>query len=178
MWGCDGLKAPGPDGFNFNFIRKAWSLLKEDIMNAFHKFFQFGSLPGGANASFITLIPKVSNPTKLEDFRPISLISSLYKIFAKVLTSRLKSVIGKVISDNQSAFVGGRQITDGILMAWEVIDELEKKKTSGFVLKLDFEKAYDYVNWEFYCLVKKEWDLGRNGVIGSGIVFRVSKFLF
>ncbi|KAL6554937.1 hypothetical protein OROGR_006195 [Orobanche gracilis] len=84
VWACGGEKAPGPDGFSFKFLKRFWSLLKDDI-TAFVRFFeQSGSFSRGCNSSFISLIAKVKGPLALGDFRPISLISSLYKIFAKI----------------------------------------------------------------------------------------------
>lgn len=85
----------------------------------------------------------------MKDFRPISLVSSLYKILAKVLANRLKEVVGETVSKNQSAFVKGRQILDGVLVANEVVEEYRARGKVGLVFKIDFEKAYDHVSWLF-----------------------------
>jgi len=98
------------------------------------------------NSTFIALIPKVDSPKRLNDFRPISLVGSMYKILAKVLAIRLRVVIGSVISDSQSAFIKGRQILDDILVANEVVDEACKHKKELLLFKLDFEKAYDSID--------------------------------
>ena len=82
----------------------------------------------------------------LGDYRPISLLGGLYKLLAKVLANRLKKVIGKVISPDQNAFIKGRQILDGSLIANEVIDAWQKRGEKGIVCKLDIEKAYDSIN--------------------------------
>ncbi|GKV28181.1 hypothetical protein SLEP1_g37265 [Rubroshorea leprosula] len=66
-----------------------------------------------------------------------------------VLANRIKKVLPKVISGTQSAFLGGRQITDGLLILNEVVEEIRRKKISSFIFKADFEKAYDSVNWDF-----------------------------
>ncbi|MCI65141.1 cysteine-rich receptor-like protein kinase, partial [Trifolium medium] len=83
------------------------------------------------------------SPQRLNDFRPISLVGSLYKIPAKVLANRLQLVIGSVISESQIAFVKDRKILDGILIANEVVDETRKFKKDLMLFKVDFEKAYD-----------------------------------
>jgi hypothetical protein len=100
----------------------------------------------GLNSAFIALIPKVDSPKRLNDFRPISLVGSLYKILTKVLANRLRVIIGSVIFESQKAFVKYRQILDGILIANEVVDEARRSKRELLLFKVDFEKAYDSVD--------------------------------
>jgi hypothetical protein len=100
---ADGNKSPGPDGFNFNFFKKFWGLLKEEILLLFHDFHTSSRLPLSFSSYFITLIPKVLNPHCIKEFRPISLLGSLYKLLAKVLAVRLGKVMDSIISKNQSA---------------------------------------------------------------------------
>ncbi|GLT27742.1 hypothetical protein SLA2020_027180 [Shorea laevis] len=146
---CDGSTASGPDGYNFNFLKFAWHCIKEDFINFFSEFYRNGKLVRGLNSSFIALIPKKLNAVELKDYRPISLLECVYKLLAKVLANRLKSVISEIVSDTQSAFVGGRQLVDSVLVLNEVVDEIKKKKQPAFVFKVDFEKAYDCVDWSF-----------------------------
>ncbi|CAL5444250.1 unnamed protein product [Camellia sinensis] len=115
-------------------------------MAEFHKN---SKMVKGINSFFISLVPKKENPVGLADYRPISLVSSLYKIFTKVLSSRLKVVIPQIISENQSLFIGGRNILDRVLVANEVVDSWKKARKRSLVIKLDFEKAYDSLNWGF-----------------------------
>lgn len=103
----------------------------------------------GSNCSFIVLIPKKENPVKVSDFRPISLIGCLYKVLVKVLANRLRNVIHLLIPESQSAFVKGRQILDGILIANELVDDAKKRRKGVVFSKVDFEKAYDSVSWSF-----------------------------
>nr|GEZ35848.1 RNA-directed DNA polymerase, eukaryota [Tanacetum cinerariifolium] len=89
VWDCGSNKAPGPDGYSFLFIKRLWDLLKHDIQEFVDSFFSSGKFPQGVNSVFITLIPKVSNPLFVKDYRPISLIGLHYKIVAKILSNRL-----------------------------------------------------------------------------------------
>jgi hypothetical protein len=118
-------------------------------MHFLREFHKNGRLTKGINITFIALIPKVNSPQRLNAFRPISLVGSMYKILAKVLANRLRMVIGNVISDSQSAFIKGRQILDGILVANEIVDEARKQKKELLLFKVDFEKAYDSIDWEY-----------------------------
>jgi len=149
IWNCDNSKSPGPDGVTFSFIKKYWGLLEKDVMGAVKHFHSEGKIPKGCNASFITLIPKSENPQSLEEYRPISLVGCFYKILTKVLSGRIKKVIEKVIDGSQSAFLSNRGLLDSVLVVNEVMDDLKKRRKSGVVVKLDFEKAYDSVSWEF-----------------------------
>jgi hypothetical protein len=85
----------------------------------------------------------------LGDYYPISLLGSLYKIIAKVLTNRLAKVMNLLISSNQSAFIKGRNLFDGVLVVDEVVDLAKKTGKKCLIFKVDFEKAYDSVDWGF-----------------------------
>ncbi|XP_028080046.1 uncharacterized protein LOC114281693 [Camellia sinensis] len=162
--GCDGNKAPGPDGFNLQCIQKCWNIMKGEFVQLMKEFHANGKLAKGINSSFITLIPKKENPVGLGDYRPISLISSIYKIVAKILSKRLRRVMPKIISEVQTAFLRGRHIIDGVLIANEVVDLWKRSKKKGLILKLDFEKAYDSVNWEFLYSMMKNFGFGEKWV--------------
>src|ERR1044072_5062685 len=120
----DGNKAPGPDGFNMKFFKEQWEAIKADMMVFFTDFHKNGVLVKGMNAAFVALIPKKDAPEVISDYRPISLIGSVYKILAKVLAKRLSGVVADPITDFQFAFTHGRQISDCILIASEVSDLL------------------------------------------------------
>ncbi|KAA0056910.1 LINE-1 retrotransposable element ORF2 protein [Cucumis melo var. makuwa] len=125
------------------------------------------------NNTYIALIVKRKDYSVPKDFRPISLTTSIYKIIAKTLANRLKLSLPDTISGNQLTFVKNRQITYAILMANEAIDYWKVKKTKGFILKLDIEKAFNKLNWDFidFMLEKKNypssWRNWIRGCIGN-----------
>ncbi|GKU90554.1 hypothetical protein SLEP1_g4537 [Rubroshorea leprosula] len=144
VWECESSKSPGLDGFNFKFVKVMWEDIKSDVVTFVQEFHEHCKIVKGSNASFIVLIPKLENPQKIEEYRPISLIGVMYKILVKLLANRLGMVIDKVIGEHQMAFLRGKQLAKGAMIANEVIDEAKrKKKKKSFIFKVDFEKAYD-----------------------------------
>lgn len=160
VWNCGSDKSPGPDGFTFLFLKKHWDLVKNDFFGVMKHFENFSNIEIGCNSSFITLIPKIRDPLKPSDFRPISLIGCIYKVISKTLANRLKAVIGKVIDEVQSAFVEGRHILEGPLIVNELCSWAKKEKKEMLLFKVDFEKAFDSVNWMYLDSVLMQMGFG------------------
>ena len=111
-----------------------------------------GTIPASLNHTYITLVPKSKSPKRVTEFRPISLCNILYKLIAKVLANRLKSLLPHVVSESQSAFQSDKAISDNILVAFETVHHMKMKKSGkeGYMaMKLDMSKAYDRVEWIF-----------------------------
>ncbi|XP_026399356.1 uncharacterized protein LOC113295223 [Papaver somniferum] len=143
--------SPGPDGFPPGFYQSMWDIVGEDTVKMVHLFFQGKYILKENNHNFISLIPKVDCPKIASDFRPISLCNTSYKIIYKILSNRLKPLIGKIISLYQAAFVQGRLMTDNIVIAHELINTMKKHKYKNglMALKLDMSKAFDRIEWPF-----------------------------
>ena len=101
------------------------------------------------NKAYIVLLPKVQGAEQIGDFHPISVSNSLYLIFAKVLANRLRGVLSSMISPFQSTFNPGRQMTNSIVLAEEIVAAWGREGTTGFMWKVDFAKAYDSLDWRF-----------------------------
>lgn len=148
-------KSPGPDGLNGLFYQKHWETIKHDVVEAVRGFFNTTKLPDGINSTHITLVPKIATPEEVSQFRPINCCNFIYKIFSKVLANRMKTILKSLISENQSAFVQGRQIQDNILVAHEMFNCLKRRNGRGAkvaIIKLDMSKAYDRQEW---CFIKE-----------------------
>ncbi|KAK4567805.1 hypothetical protein RGQ29_003530 [Quercus rubra] len=110
----NGDRAPSLDGFTMSFFQSCWGILKEDVKKVFHYLHAHGYFEKSLNATFITLIPKKPGAVEIKDFQPISLISGVYKILAKVLANRLEKDLNKVVSEPQNAFVKERQMMEAV----------------------------------------------------------------
>jgi hypothetical protein len=142
-------KVPGPDGFPAEFYQVFWSLIKNDLMAMFREFHSGDLSLFSLNFGIITLIPKQQEVKKVQQYRPICMLNVSFKIFTKVMANRLALVANKLIGQSQTAFQRGRNILEGVVVLHETLHEVRKKKQSGLILKIDFEKAYDKVNWQF-----------------------------
>ena len=139
-------KAPGPDGFTALFYKKFWSTVKESVLACIGNFFKNDHLLQEQNHTFISLIPKQSGGShSVNQFRPISLCNIVYKLITKILADRLKSLLPKIISPLQSAFMPNRNIQDNTILAHELLHTFKEKrgKWGLMFLKMDMEKAFD-----------------------------------
>ena len=121
------------------------------------------------------MIPKSGSSDNAQGFRPIALCNVIYKILATLIAKRLKPLLPNIISPEQTGFVEGRKILDGIVVSQKMIHSLNQKKQKGMMIKLDLSKAYDHLSWKYLRAV-----LGAYG-FGKGILFLrdpISPFLF
>lgn len=149
-------KAPGPDGFSASFFQANWTAIGPAIVSEVRAFFSSGLMPASINMTQVRLIPKSGDALKVSDYRPIALCNVYYKIISKILSLRLRPVLGSIISENQSAFLPGRAIADNVLITHEILHYLkgsEAKKHCYLAVKTDMSKAYDRLEWSFIRLV-------------------------
>nr|GEX78650.1 RNA-directed DNA polymerase, eukaryota [Tanacetum cinerariifolium] len=149
VWGCGVDKSPGSDGFTFEFFASTGPLLDLILALQWNGFSEHGDFAIRCNSSFVALIPKVLDPKVVSDYRPISLIGSLYKVVTTILTTGLSLVISNLISDVQTAFLPNRQILDGPFIINEILARCKLKKQQAMIFKVDFAKAYDSIRWDF-----------------------------
>ena len=142
-------KASGLDGIPAEFYKKLWQKIKFPLQAVLNELREADSLPRSMREGSITLIPKSGDQTSITNWRPITLLCSDYKIYAKCLAQRLKPVMKRVINENQTGGMSGRTIYDNLAMCRNVVldscvDGKAKRETA--ILAVDFEKAFDRVN--------------------------------
>lgn len=173
------LKATGPDGYPGLFYQHAWKTVGDQVSRLEQNFFQNEVDISSLNATNLVMIPKIEAPEQVGHFRPISLCNYSYKIISKVITNRLKPFMPKLVTENQRAFVMGRQIHDNILVVHEAFHYLKSRVSGGkyeLAVKLDMNKAYDRVEWDFMKDVMLK--LGFNAVWVDKIMMCISSVNF
>ncbi|XP_074314193.1 uncharacterized protein LOC141649400 [Silene latifolia] len=143
-------KAPGPDGYTSGFFRDSWDIVGDDVCNAIMEFFISGRMLNQINATNITLIPKCDRPTTVSHFRPIACCNMVYKVISKLLCNRLAMVLPDIIHENQGAFIKGRSIIENVLICQDIVHLYARKAvTPRCLFKIDLQKAYDTIEWDF-----------------------------
>eukprot|EP00253_Pinus_taeda_P002170 PITA_02170 len=146
-------KSPGPDGWTIELFSHFFDLIGDELIEVVEESRKKGEIYSPFNTTFIALIPKTENPVSFDDFRPISLCNTIYKIIAKVIAVRLKPILSECISNEQFGFLDGRQIHEAIGVAQETIHNIRQAKKKGAVLKIDLSKAYDRIDWSYLRLL-------------------------
>lgn len=147
VWDLDSNSAVGPDGFTGKFFKFCWG---EDIFSAVQDFFAGVPIPWAISSAQIVLIPKKLVPITFSDFRPICLCTFINKVFTRLLASRIKPLLPRLISSEQSGFLADRDIHENILLASEMINSINvRSRGLNIVVKLDMQKAFDRVSWDF-----------------------------
>jgi hypothetical protein len=162
--------APGPDGLPVALFKRFWGTLKGPILDMLNDFALGRVDVSRLNFGILTLIPKVKGVDSIKQFCPIALINIIFKFIAKAYAIRLAPLANRMIDRSQTAFIKGRALHEGMLALHKIAHEIHRKKLGGLFLKLDFEKAYDRVNYEFLreVLLRKGFSGGRQGSMSTG----------
>ncbi|WOL04215.1 hypothetical protein Cni_G12936 [Canna indica] len=140
-------KSPGVDGYIVEFYIQHWEHMKCAVIKEVNSVFKNNIMPAGWNNTKLVMIPKHEKSRKIQEFRPIAVCNTIYKIVAKIIANRIRSVLDKIISKEQMAFVPKRHIQDNVLVVTKMVNSFYKSKASKpyILLKLDLEKTYDRV---------------------------------
>ena len=156
-------KSPGQDGFTTEFYMHFWEHLKKPMVNALKECFDNGSMSGSQRLGIITCLPKPGKPKEyMKNWRPITLLNVDYKIMSGVIANRIKLHLNPLISDSQKGFVSGRYIGECTRIVSDLIYKLKKSNQEGILLLLDFEKAFDSLEWSFIHKTLDYFNFGQN----------------
>lgn len=156
-------KSPGNDGLSYEFYKQFWNIIKQPLLDCFLYSFDKDELSNSQKQSLITLLEKPGkNRMHLENWRPISLLNFDYKILTKLLSYRIQKYLPKLIHPNQSGFVKGRFIGDAVRIIQDMLEFTNKKDIPGLLLFIDFEKAFDTIEWNFIWKAFERYNFGNS----------------
>ena len=151
------------DGFTVEFFKFFWVDIGQFTLRSLNFGYRTGSLSITQKQGIITCIPKPNKPRiNLKNWRPISLLNVTYKLASAVISNRLKTVLDKVIHENQKGFIAGRFLGENVRLIYDVLFESKKQNIPGLLLSIDFEKAFDTVSWKFISIVLDYFNFGRS----------------
>ncbi|VFQ83166.1 unnamed protein product, partial [Cuscuta campestris] len=158
IWHLNPNSSAEPDGYNGEFFRYFWDIIKVDIISAIQEFFLGHPIPMAFGSTYIILIPKLEGAKFIGDYRPIALSTFFSKIISRILSNRLSPLLDKIISPKQEGFQKGKGIEEHILLTNELMHRLESKVRGGNVMvKLDMAKAFDKISWSYLKKVLKSF---------------------
>ena len=143
-------KSPGLDGFSSEFFKFFWCDLKEFVLRSLNEALDTGLLSISLRRGLISCIPKPGKTRlRLKNWRPISLLSVVYKMASTCIANRLKPVLDDLIHEDQKGFIKGRFIGENIRQTYDILFEARKQNIPGLLMLIDFEKAFDSISWNF-----------------------------
>lgn len=145
------------DKVTVDFFKAFYDHLKNDLLLVGRESQKEGRIHGPLNATFLCLIPKKQCSSSFEDYRSIACCNVIYKLISKIISRRLRPMLSAFIGEEQCGFLQNRQIHDAVSIAQKVLHYVKKRNLKTTILKLDLSKAYDQVNWTFFCV----WSLSK-----------------
>ena len=164
-------KSPGFDGLNSEFYQCFWTDIEDLFNSVMNYIYERQEMSFTQRLAIITLIFKKGKRTSLKNYRSLSLTNTDYKIIAFVLARRLQTVIDKLIGKQQSAYIKGRNISENARLILDIFDYCDSTDTDGLLLLLDFEKAFDSVEWNFLFKTLKKFNFGPNFISWVKILY-------
>ena len=165
-------KSPGSDGLTSNFYKFFWSDISDLLIDSYNYTFRFKELTQEQKIAIINLIPQKDKDLRfLKNWRPVSLLNTDYKILTKALASSLQKVIGHLIHEDQVGYIKGRFIGESIRTIDDLMVLAEKEHISGFITLIDFEKAFDSVEWPFLFKCLKIFNFGDSFISWNRLLY-------
>ena len=143
-------KSPGTDGLPCVFYKVFWNDVADILIIFFNYSYEIGKLSISQRRGIFKLIPKKdANLNSIKNWRPLTLLNCDYKIATKAIASRIKMFLPKLVSDDQTGFIGDRFTGENIRLIDSVIKYTKARNIPGLLVFLDFEKAFDTLEWPF-----------------------------
>eukprot|EP00253_Pinus_taeda_P006854 PITA_06854 len=157
-------KSPGPDGWPIEFFMHFYDMFKLDLLRMVEASRMSGNIHFALSSTFIALIPKKQRTDSFQDYKPIALCNTLFKIISKIIAERMKPVLNLFITRDQHAFLKDRNIWDAVALTQECLFSLLSNNIKAAILKIDLKKAYDCVDWGFLRILLAKIGLKSKGI--------------
>jgi exonuclease III len=161
---CNLKSAAGADGFSNRLIKLCWHYLRIPLFNYANFCYDSGILTPNFRSACIKLIPKKGDVSKLKNWRPISLLSNMYKIISRAINARLNKVVNRICSRAQKGYNPERYVQEVLINVCETIAHCKSKNLKGAVLAVDMAKAFDSLNHDYIKAVYRFFGMGE-GII-------------
>ena len=168
-------KSPGDDGIVSEFYKEYWYLIREQFTKVVRYIFNINTLSPSQYNAILTLLYKKGEREDIKNWRPISLLNADYKILTKILAERLKKVLPKIIHPDQKGFVQGRNINQANRLLQDIIHYSDQKEQNAAIIFLDYEKAFDRVEWSWTLQCLKQFNFGNKFISWIDMVFKNAK---
>ena len=156
-------KCPGTDGLPIEFYKVFYPKIKDFLFELFQEIVNEGELHLTAKRGIIALLEKIQKDLlELDSWRPLSLLNGDYKIYSKVLATRLNKLLDTLIDSSQTGFVKGRYLAENVMRLMNIMEYCENNKKSGIILNIDFHKAFDNLRWEAIYAALSKFNIGES----------------
>ena len=157
----DTNKSPGIDGLPIEFYQTFWPILKNELEELSNLvYIQQQTLNMSQRTGIITLTHKRDEKENLENWRPITLLCSDYKIITKTIATRLRRYISQIININQTCAVPGREITSNLYLIRDIIKYAQYKDIDTYIISYDFQQAFDSIDHAYMIETLKHFNFG------------------
>ena len=153
-------KSPGEDGIIAEFYQLYWDLIKTEFTSLVNEIFSVTSLCNSQSKGMISLLFKGGDRENIRNWRPLTVLNCDYKIIAKILSTRLKIVLPKIIHSDQKGFVSGRNISHANRLIQDIIHYVDSEDEEGVIIFLDQQKAFDRIEWGWVKACLKKFNFG------------------
>ena len=166
-------KSPGTDGFSADFFKVFWGQIGHFVVRSINYGYFHKELSTTQKQGIITCIPKENKSRyQIKNYRPISLLNTIYKIASGAIANRLKTTLNKLINNDQTGFIAGRYVGENTRLLYDVMQYAEENNLPGLLLLVDFEKAFDSLSWKFINKVMDFFGFGNSIISWIHVLYK------
>ena len=165
-------KTPGADGLTTNFYKFFWPDIQSILLESYNFSFSNNCLTQYQKRAILNLLPKRGKDVRyLKNWRPVSLLTTDYKILTKALALRLQKVIPQLVNPDQVGYIKNRYIGENIRTVFDILNLTKLKDIEAYIVQIDFEKAFDSIEWPFLIKTLEKFNFGEHFIKWIKIIY-------